>query len=301
MRLFEITCIPVYLYQVLFAIELLSVAMVREQTLDEANNVYLSSKCNLVDFNTFAGTSVEWLLIEVFVFGYFICTMLLTMIKSRFMRVGMDNSAQFEPTYMSYLANKVVKDVDLNMENVDLYYVNKERLIQVQGVIIKVAFGQEDFDAIKKGEVVSEKMATGWIKRCIVGSISKLDLDNERMKETNSLDMMQNSSIVYHTESILEMQMLCLITMVVLNQFWLEKKAYMTVGNGDTATLLIILLLVEHVMSYCFGIFRDYEIEKNGKPNKFGIEYAPTEFCLRIFEILVDFGLFVFIAIYFSS
>ena len=249
MRLFEITCIPVYLYQVLFAIELLSVAMVREQTLDEANNVYLSSKCNLVDFNTFAGTSVEWLLIEVFVFGYFICTMLLTMIKSRFMRVGMDNSAQFEPTYMSYLANKVVKEVDLNMENVDLYYVNKERLIQVQGVIIKVAFGQEDFDAIKKGEVVSENMATGWIKRCIVGSISKLDLDNERMKETNSLDMMQNSSIVYHTESILEMQMLCLITMVVLNQFWLEKKAYMTVGNGDTATLLIILLLVEHVMS----------------------------------------------------
>jgi len=37
MRLFEIGCIPLYLFQILMAIELLSGAMVREETLDNAN------------------------------------------------------------------------------------------------------------------------------------------------------------------------------------------------------------------------------------------------------------------------
>lgn len=50
-----------------------------------------------------------------------------------------------------------------------------------------------------------EEDAPRWLKNCVVGRVSKKDLDDERMKETNSLDLMQNSSIIYHTESILEM------------------------------------------------------------------------------------------------
>jgi len=45
-----------------------------------------------------------------------------------------------------------------------------------------------------------------WVKRNVVGRVSKYDLDVERMKETNMLDMMQNTGIIYHTESIVEMQ-----------------------------------------------------------------------------------------------
>ena len=43
-----------------------------------------------------------------------------------------------------------------------------------------------------------------WINRCVVGKIVKNELDDERKSETNALDYMQNTSIVYHTESILE-------------------------------------------------------------------------------------------------
>jgi hypothetical protein len=59
--------------------------------------------------------------------------------------------------------------------------------------------------AIKSNKPIHIDDASNWIKRCVVGRVSKRDLDDERMKETNSLDLMQNSSIIYHTESILEM------------------------------------------------------------------------------------------------
>lgn len=54
-------------------------------------------------------------------------------------------------------------------------------------------------------------------------------------------------------------------------------------------------------MSYIFSQFREWEISKYGQTNKFGIEYAPKEFCLRIFEILADFAIFVVTVIHFSN
>ena len=70
--------------------------------------------------------------------------------------------------------------------------------------------------------MVSEEESTDWIRRCLVGNMRKGDLDDERMNETNSLDMMQNSSIIYHTESILEMQFMCLILVEVLDNYFKE-------------------------------------------------------------------------------
>jgi len=52
---------------------------------------------------------------------------------------------------------------------------------------------------------VKPEDAQNWIKRCVVGNIRKAELDEERLLETNAMDMFCNSSIVYHTESILEM------------------------------------------------------------------------------------------------
>ena len=145
MRLFEIACIPLYFYLILFSIELISFAMIREHTVSELTNPNLSMACNYVDFVKFSGRTVEWLLIEVFVWTFFISTMLLTMIKSRFMPVGGDNSAQFENVYMSYLANKILKDIDLDKEDAELFYVEKERLVQVNGVMLKICLSHQDF------------------------------------------------------------------------------------------------------------------------------------------------------------
>ena len=44
-----------------------------------------------------------------------------------------------------------------------------------------------------------------WIHKSIVGNITKEMLDNERIKEQSSNDLMQNTSIIHHIESILEM------------------------------------------------------------------------------------------------
>jgi len=101
MRLVEVGCIPVYLFQVLSSIELLSIAMIRQETTDPTKNDYIIGnpkkrdylvQCTRGEFATFQGTAMEWLIIEVLVFGFFLITMLYTMCKSRFISVGMDNS-----------------------------------------------------------------------------------------------------------------------------------------------------------------------------------------------------------------
>lgn len=68
--------------------------------------------------------------------------------------------------------------------------------------------------------------ASKWIKRCVVGNIRKSELDEERLLETNSMDMFCNSSIVYHTESILEMQLMMLALVYFLNIAWVDKRNY---------------------------------------------------------------------------
>jgi len=64
--------------------------------------------------------------------------MCIIMIKSRFMKVGTDNTSQFEPAYMSYLANLIVQNTPLNMKDADHFYIDKERNIQTQGVQLKI-------------------------------------------------------------------------------------------------------------------------------------------------------------------
>ena len=65
--------------------------------------------------------------------------------------------------------------------------------------------------------------------------------------------------------------------------------------------MIMIVLLTEHIVSYLFGIFRDFEIKKNGKPNKYGIESAPIEFRLRVIEVIADLIIFIFILNHFTS
>lgn len=140
------------------------------------------------------------------------------------------------------------------------------------------------------------------------------------MVETNSLDMMQNSGIIYHTESILEMQVGLLVTVFLLNRRWQENFGYMNLKKEDGVTLqttrdvmglglsyaahselIILILLGEHIMSYFFGMFRSWELKNKGEPNSYGIETAPIEKVLRIIEILVDLVIFVFVILHLSD
>ena len=62
-----------------------------------------------------AGNSIEWLTIELFVFGIYLFTMLLFMLKSRCLSVGISQEIQFEPMMMSKLANKLCDNVTLDV------------------------------------------------------------------------------------------------------------------------------------------------------------------------------------------
>ena len=64
------------------------------------------------------------------------------------------------------------------------------------------------------------------------------------------------------------------------------------------AELLIYVLMGEHVVSYSFAMFRDWELGKYGKPNSAGIESARIESKLRFFEIFIDTIIFVIVALY---
>ena len=88
------------------------------------------------------------------VFGFFIITMLLLLIKSRYRKIGIDNSGQFEPQYMKYLVDNITKSVTADIatrsqvdkrDNPEDFYIDKERMVTVEGVSLKVCFTAEDF------------------------------------------------------------------------------------------------------------------------------------------------------------
>ena len=115
MRIIEIVCIPMYLSSIFSALEHLSVIMVREaQGIDstvlasispkkinkyfqadklEIGYDWLAHSCGKGDVELFGGRVREFLWVEVYVFTFFMLTMLVLMIKSRFVPVGVDNSA----------------------------------------------------------------------------------------------------------------------------------------------------------------------------------------------------------------
>lgn len=51
-------------------------------------------------------------------------------------------------------------------------------------------------------------------------------------------------------------------------------------------------------MAYLFGVFREYELLKKGKPNKYGITTAPCESILRYIECLIDAVIFIYVFIH---
>ena len=61
-----------------------------------------------------SGRSLEWFGIEIICFSLYILTMVFYMIKSRFMSVGINQSTQFEPLYMKYMAEKLIEAIEFH-------------------------------------------------------------------------------------------------------------------------------------------------------------------------------------------
>lgn len=63
---------------------------------------------------------------------------------------------------------------------------------------------------------VKKEDAHQWIKTRLWGDITQKTLDTQRTHEINNNDLMQNTGIIYHIESVLEMQIMCLITLYLV-------------------------------------------------------------------------------------
>lgn len=72
---------------------------------------------------------------------------------------------------------------------------------------------------------------------------------------------MQNTSLIYHSESVLEMQFLCLITIY----YWGQHEN--TGGSG----IILLALIIEHIFAYISGVFRKWEILNYGKLDVNGV------------------------------
>jgi len=154
-----------------------------------------------------------------------------------------------------------------------------------------------------------------WVSRCLVGKITKAELDEERRKETNALDMMQNSSIIYHTESILEAQIISLIFCYVLTNTWDASLFYgqksgkaldsaiinFGLTQHEFTEVMMLILLIEHVFSYCSGIFKAWELKTRGVANEKGIETAKYGSILYWIEIGIDVLVIILVIIHFAQ
>ena len=85
-------------------------------------------------------------------------------------------------------------------------------------------------------------------------------LDKQRQNEVSTSDLMQNTSLIYHSESVLEMQFLCLVTLFL----WADND----IGKSG---VIMVALIIEHIFAYMSGIFRKWEIENFGKLDVNGV------------------------------
>jgi hypothetical protein len=132
------------------------------------------------------GTTRYFLTIEIVVFISYLITMPLLLLKSRCIKVGVDSSQQFNDTYMGWMASALVKQLVLKYKNKledPEYFINKVRNLRFQGIKIKVKLSEDDFfniiEKLEEGErdkFVEKEEGSGWIERCIVGRITKSNL-----------------------------------------------------------------------------------------------------------------------------
>ena len=118
------------------------------------------------------------------------------------------------------------------MKDAEKWYVGHERFVEVRGVMIKVNLDYDDYHNARNQVEIEPDEAIDWLNRVIVGKIIKADLDIERTKETSGNDLMENANIVYHTESIIEMQVACLLSMLAITYRWMDSRNYKLVGAG---------------------------------------------------------------------
>lgn len=96
------------------------------------------------------------------------------------------------------------------------YWTKKKRHVSIYMKTLYIKLDKKTFNKVwkrrlqKEWEIIDKSKSLTFLKNCVVGKITKEDLDDERVREINKMDMMSNSSIIWHQESINELQIICL-------------------------------------------------------------------------------------------
>jgi len=143
-----------------------------------------------VKFHSWAGTTQAFFMIEIGVFFFYLLTMMLLMAKSRCLRIGIDQQKQFEPIYLSKMINKIVENIPFDLLQVKRTHartkkrlVNRVKIVNVEGVYLKLKLDEPTYDKMFKRLVLGEKdkirpeESVEWIENCLLGNINKKLLD----------------------------------------------------------------------------------------------------------------------------
>lgn len=115
-------------------------------------------------------------------------------------------------------------------------------------------------------------------------------LEEERIKEVNALDMMQNTGIIYNPQAIIETQIITTLGIYIYQVnyagFDLNYHDGTSMDPDKKLHTIILALLIEHVTSYFIAFFRQYDIEQNGELDIQGVPQAKRESAIANIQYL---------------
>lgn len=199
---------------------------------------------------------------------------------------------------MSFLADRIIKALDMDLdEKLRPYEQTKRKLttrehkVRLEGVFIKIKLSNDEFERLYLKKLHSETQfikpeeASSWVNKFIVGKFTKDILDNQRVKEINSMDMMQTQSIVYNIESLTEMLLLCILAVRAITDEGSLFNIASTKPNEKDIQIMRFLFL-EHLLAYAVANFRKWELKTRGQVDLNGVLRGKVESQLSIMLIL---------------
>lgn len=136
-----------------------------------------------------------------------------------------------------------------NFEKTKKYYTRGTRFVSLCNVWIKIKLDPDDYDHAFKQTVLKEKQivppedAERWLNTNLICNPTKYDLDMQREKECSVMDVMQTTNMLYHMDSVVEVQIIANLIVQMYAKFFLKV-------NLEGSDYIFYMLLLEHSYSY---------------------------------------------------
>ena len=130
---------------------------------------------------------------------------------------------------------------------------------------------------------IESEDAIDWLEKCIFLNITPIELEDERTKELNAMDMMQNHSLFNNSEVIFEMQILAVLFVLFIHHLFDN----LATRDNSGHQFYLVSFLVLHIISYLAHYYRLRDIALNGKPDVNGIYTAKKEAMISNIETFV--------------